>query len=152
MKKALPSLAVAALLAVGLAGCSGSAAPAAPSTAEPAEAPTMGDDSLQACLDLAGPFAEASGKLASLASGDADPQAAVDGWTALVDALGSVAQSASDQEVKQAATIAQTDFAALRDAMQQVHVNGDLTAMGAFTSANETAQASYTALLQTCQA
>lgn len=156
MKRRITALALAAAV-FGLSACSGNPSPAeqTPVAEVPVSAPedSAGPDAetLQACRDLAGPFSEASSAMAEIASGgETSRQDAVDMWTALVDALGSVADSASDQEVRDAAAAAQADFASLRDAMQKVYVDGDLSAMGEFTAASTAIQRSYAALLDLC--
>lgn len=157
MIRKITALALATAAVFGLSACSGNAAPEkqepVAETPAPAEEGTSELDAatVQACLDLAAPFAEASSAMLQIASdGKIPPQEAVDMWTALVDALGRVADSTSDQEVKDAAAAAHADFAALRDAMQKVYVEGDMSAMGDYAAASAAIQSSYSALLDLC--
>lgn len=162
MNRMIVALAIVTISALGMTACSGDTAPAAtdvqtntPAPAPQESTPTQSTDldpaTLQACLDIAGPFAEASNGMQQLAgSGAASPQEVVDMWTKLVDALGSIADSTSNEEVKNAAAAAHTDFAALRDAMQRVYVDGDMSAMDDYTAATTAIQSSYPALLELC--
>jgi len=159
MKKLLTSLAIIATAMLGVTACSGGATPVAqvetpaPAPAEHTEESGAGLDeaTMQACLDIAGSFAEASTAMAQIAThGNVAPQEAVDMWSALVTALDSVANSSSNPEVKAAATAAHADFAALRDAMQKVYVDGDMSAMGDYATAAAAIQESYQALLNLC--
>ena len=162
MNRSLAVLTIGIVAALGLTACS-SAAPEEPSTppassaapapveTEPAaDAPDAA--AVQACLELSGPLAEASTKMAAITADDTvSAQETVDAWTALVDAIGSVAGSATDAGFQAAAETAHTDIAALRDLMQKVYVDGDLSAAGEFATATQTFQTSYSALLAYCQ-
>lgn len=155
----------AATLALALAGCAGSnatpasadkpaaSAPASESSAndEVGEIPSSVDaDSIQACLDLAGPFAEVGSKMATLVGESNDPQTVVDLYTALADGLGSIADSTSSPEMKAAAKVAQTDMLAVRDGVEQVYVHGEISGVAELTSATAAMQKSYQALLSFC--
>lgn len=119
-----------------------------PASVEPAE---LDAATIQACQDMAGPFAEASaGMLNILSDSKIPPQEVVDMWTLLVEALGKISETATVQEVKEAAAVAYTDFAALRDAMQKVYVEGDFAAMSDYLSATQAIEDSYPALLALC--
>lgn len=150
---------VAIAATLGLSGCSGAAEePAAAESSEVAPAPSdtgsetkLDPATVQACLDLAGPFAEANAAMLQMVSdGKLPPQEVVDMWSELVTALDSVATSASDQNVKDAAAQARDDFAALRDVMQKVYVEGDLSAAGDYAAAASGIQSSYSELLARC--
>ncbi|MFT3877713.1 MAG: hypothetical protein QM708_15025 [Propioniciclava sp.] len=168
MKRVLTTCAVAAVAALGLSACSGApgasttpstpAAPAASATPTPANttsAPAQtssGTQSVQAaCLSLAGPLTDANTEMSKLASVSSnDPQSAVDSWTALVNAFASFKDTVSNPEVKDAATSAHKDLAAVRDAMKKVYVDKDMAAMGDYTTATNNMQTSYTALMTLC--
>ena len=161
MNRKIPALAIAAAALFGLSACSGGSASVEekPVAEAPAAEETPSEESMteadatavQACLDLIGPFAEAnSAMMGIVADGKLPPQDVVDMWTSLVDALGKVANTASNPEVKTAAAVAHSDFAALRDAMQRVYVEGDITAMGDYAAAVSAIETSYTALLALC--
>lgn len=105
----------------------------------------------QACADMAGPFAVANaGMLGLVADQKVPPQEVVDMWTEMVDVVGTISETAMSQDVKDAAAATQTDFAALRDAMQKVYVEGGLSAMGDYVRAATRIQDSYSALLALC--
>lgn len=154
---------VAVATALSLTACSGgNAEPAAeqPTQVAPAPAPEAAatDESevdaatVQACLDMSGPFADAASKMLEAADGSADPQEVVDAYTALADALGEIAASSSSPEVEAAAAAAQVDMTAVRDALQKVYVENDMSALGDLTAATTAMQESYQALLGLCSA
>lgn len=146
---------------LGLAACSSDPGdPVSEPSVEVAPAPeaTQGEaasdgSTIKACLDMAGPFAEASEKMAALANeaNEAnDPQSVVDGYSALAKALGAIAESAADAEMKAAASTAQADMTAVRDGLQKVYVEGDVSSIGELTTATAAMQTSYQALLAFC--
>ena len=99
---------------------------------------------------MAGPLQEASTTMGNLAQASSDPQAAVDSWTALVDAYQKVADTVTNAEVKAAATTATTDLTAVRDALSKIYVDGDTGALGDLTTATTNMQTSLTALNKLC--
>jgi hypothetical protein len=102
-------------------------------------------------MSMAGPIAEASEKMSEIASiATTDPQSAVDTWSALVEAYESVAGTVTNAEVKAAASAVRDDLASLRDAMQKVYVELDMSAMSEFTDATAEWQDSQTNLQTIC--
>jgi len=166
MNSRIAACAVAAITMLGLTACSAgpsvTTATPAPSTAAAAEPTAAAPSALaeepgtdqavtEACLGLAAPMVEASVAMQKIATiGSDDPQSAVDSWTALVNAFQKFAKSAANPKVKAAATRVYKDIRALRDAMQKLYVEEDLTAMTDFTKANTAFQTSYTALNKLC--
>lgn len=163
MKHTLTTLAVATAVVFGLTACSGSEAPveaevstetAAPiEEVAPSETGGLDQGTVQACLDMAGPMQEANiAMLEKLGDGKTPPQEVVDMYSDLANAIGKIADTTSTPEVKAAASAAHTDFTALRDAMQKVYVEGDMSSMGEYATAASAVQESYTALLELCSA
>ncbi|NLE96691.1 MAG: hypothetical protein GX596_01710 [Propionibacterium sp.] len=177
MKRTMPIASVLVAALVGLTACSDGATadestPVADETtasaeAEPApveeesttpeeqqpteEAAGTGQSLSDACLSMAGPMAEASAAMSELASvATSEPQAAVDAWTEMVNAFRSVADSVTNDEVKQAVTVVHDDIADVRDGLQLIFVDGDMSAMQEYTVDVEEFQTSYTELMELC--
>ena len=175
MNRRIAAIAIAALSLTGLAACSGGddstsgtsntttpaqtpkeAAPTEPApeptTPAPAENPAEKDtqDISAACIDMAAPMAEASGKMLEIYNEPIDAQATVDSYTALVDAFADISSSVTNAEIKAAATTVYEDVTSFRDSLQKVYVEGDYSAMGEYTRAAQDFSASYSALLQLC--
>lgn len=166
MNRRIAAWVVAAVTMLSLAACSGgsdapeeptggvtSAAPE-PTTEEPAE-PTEeagGEQSVAlACASMAGPIGEAGERMAELAEVESgDPQTVVDTWTALVDAFDSISGTVTNAEVLAAASAVHEDITTLRDAMQTVYVDEDLSAMSDYVAAATSWQESYSALMTLC--
>jgi len=156
MNRRIAALAIAVTAVLGLTACSsGSDAPneepaaSAPATAP--EEPTSSEQSVaEACLELAGPMQEASTTMAGLADAASDPQAAVDAWTALVEAYEDFAASLTNAEVKAAAADVARDTGAVRDVIAVIYVDGDTGAIAELTTATTDMQESLTALTTLC--
>lgn len=155
-------LAAAAVVAFTLSACSGGStpaetAPAAPvKESAPAQETSAQETSAQtvheACLAMVDPLAKVSTAIAESAQASvADPQTAVNAWTDLANGFETIAADAQNAEVKAAATTAHADIASVRDAMQKVFVDQDMSTMGDYTAATENMRKSYTALLELCQ-
>lgn len=86
------------------------------------------------------------------AVGDDDAQQAVDMWTELADAFGEISESVTNAEVKSAAAQVHTDISAVRDSLQKIYIDGDMSAeaLSEFTDVNTAWSESYTALLELC--
>lgn len=140
----------------GLTACAsgqpGTTAPTSPAPATSAPAATETEQTVRAaCMELAEPISEANQKLAEIMSLDtSNPQNAVDAWSTLVDAFAEFQDSVSNPEVKAAATAVHADVAAVRDALEKVYIQEDLSAMNEFTQATTNMQTSYTALTTLC--
>ncbi|GAA2005650.1 hypothetical protein [Microbacterium ulmi] len=155
MKLRIAAWTLAAVAVLGLTACSAGPestgeTPAASAPAAPAETTASEQTVAEACVSMAGPLEEASTTLAKLADAAADPQAAVDAWTALVDAYQEVADTVTNAEVKAAATTAKDDLAAVRDAIAKIYVDGDTAALSDLTTATTDMQTSLTALSTLC--
>lgn len=169
MKSRIAACAIATVSLIGLTACSSgsesanptptaTAAPTLEETTPPAPEPTTpaatsdsAEQSVEAaCLDMAGPMAEASGKMYELSEEPTDAQNAVDSWTALTDAFGDISNDVTNPEMKAASTAVYNDLSALRDAMQKVYVEEDMTAMGDYMTATQNWSTSYSALMDLC--
>ena len=156
MNRRIAALTIAAVSLLGLTACSStsggtSGETSAPSSSAPTETAAASEQTVaEACVSMAGPLQEASTTMGNLAQASSDPQAAVDSWTALVDAYQKVADTVTNAEVKAAATAVRDDLATLRDAMQKVYVDLDMAAMSEFTDATAEWQASQTELQALC--
>ncbi|MHA3682730.1 hypothetical protein ACXR2W_00510 [Leucobacter sp. HY1908] len=160
---------IAAIFAVALtlSACAGSAGDttagnsvAAETKAPAADAPPAEEPAAEAsaqtvqegCVAMAGPLADAGQAMQeSMEDATSDPQAAVAVWTDLTNGFETIAAEAQNDEVKAAATTVHTDVAAMRDAVQKVFVNNDVSLMAEYTAAAEAMGKSYSALLTLCQ-
>ena len=157
---------IAAVSLAGLTACSGESAndadstPVAVATSSSPEHPTPVAESVtteadeqtieEACLDMAGPMADASAKMSDLAQEPTDPQNAVDSWTALTDSFGEISAKVTNAEMVEASTAVYDDLSALRDEMQKVYVDGDTSAMSEYLTATQNWSTSYQTLLDLC--
>jgi len=80
----------------------------------------------------------------------ADPQVAVDAWTANVEAFRAAADAVSNQQVKDAAGEVRDSLTAVRDAISTIYVQADASAMNELTTATVDMQASFAALSELC--
>ncbi|MBB1482765.1 hypothetical protein H5392_02675 [Tessaracoccus sp. MC1865] len=104
-----------------------------------------------ACASMSGPLEDASKAIADIASvGTADPQVAVDTWTKLVEAYRTAADIVVNPEVKAAASAVQEDATKMRDAIQKVYVDQDMSEMGDVTEATTEFGASMAELQALC--
>lgn len=126
--------------------------PVVESDPAPAPAQTSGEQTIaEACMQMLGPLQEANGKLAQLQQTvGSNPQAAVDGYTAIADMLTSFAGSVSNSQVRESATGAANDAIYLRDAVSVVYVDGNANATNDAITASSTFWESYGALLKLC--
>ncbi len=156
MNRRFAALAIVATALLGLTACSSTAAepaasPAASASSMPSETAAASEQTVaEACVSMAGPLQEASTTMSALATASTDPQAAVDAWTALVDAYQKVADSVTNGEVKAATATVTTDLTAVRDALSKIYLNGDTGAMTDLTTASGNMQTSLTALTKLC--
>lgn len=105
----------------------------------------------EACISMATPMAEAGSAIAEIASAATDdPQSAVDAWTELADAYATAKDQITNVEVKDAATAAYEDVAAVRDLLQKLYVDGDTSVLSEYTTAVTDMQESLTALNELC--
>jgi len=105
----------------------------------------------EACASFTEPIARASEELPNIATdATADPQAAVDAWSEVVDAYESAVGDVSNEEVQTVATAAYEDLKELRDQMQKAFVEKDAGAMGDYTDAASAFQESQTELMELC--
>ena len=156
MNRRIAALTIAAVSLLGLTACSStsggtSGETSAPSSSAPTETAAASEQTVaEACVSMAGPLQEASTTMGNLAQASSDPQAAVDSWTALVDAYQKVADTVTNADVMAAATTATTDLTAVRDALSKIYVDGDTGALGDLTTATTNMQTSLTALNKLC--
>lgn len=105
----------------------------------------------EVCASFTEPIARASEELPNIATdATADPQAAVDAWSEVVDAYESAVGDITNEEVQTVATAAYEDLKDLRDQMQKAFVEKDASAMGDYTDAASAFQESQTELMALC--
>ena len=172
MNRRFAACTIAVFSMIGLSACGGGSdtsdattTPAAvakttsaPAPVETTEAPAADtpaatepdSDIAAACLQMAGPISDANAEMINLYQQPIDAQAAVDAWTSLTDAFGEISETVTNADVKSAAEAVHTDTTDLRDAMQKVYVEQDLSAMNDYTAATERFSTSYTALINLC--
>ncbi|MGD9607595.1 MAG: hypothetical protein AB7V10_08960 [Leucobacter sp.] len=156
MNRTITALALAAAAVFGLSACSGSAAPAekepvaeAPAP-EPAEESTGIDASLQACLDLQAPMAEALEGMLEAQAGDGSAYEEWNAsWNELTDALGRIAQTAADPDMKSTAAEAHTHAAKVGELMPKIQA-GDVSAASELVTAQGDFQSAYSKLITFC--
>lgn len=170
MKRIGAVVAVLTAATLGLVGCSSDSEPAEETveettstveetteeTAAEEEATgesTIDDASVESCLALQEPFAEANAKALELAADDsADPQNVVDMYRAIADALTEVGDTTSDATLAEKAKAAAEDAHALTDALQKVYVDNDFSALEDYTTKVNNFSESYQEVLAVCGA
>lgn len=176
MRRRREILVIVAAVVLSLAGCSGnSGEPDAPvsvvtvtatAEVEPAEQPTgpasdasQGTDeigldtvSFQACMDIQEKLLVANAEMIEImdAADSKEPQAVVDMYTELADAIGAIADSTVVPDLQEAARAAHADFVAIRDGMKQVYVDEDMSGLSELTEATLSMQKTYKAMLDVC--
>lgn len=164
MKKSLAALAITAAALLGLSACSSPSEPApAPESVAEAPAPetteetapeeptaTIDEASIQACMDLQAPMAEALQGMQQAQASDAN---AFDKWLAswseLEDAFDKIASSAADSAMAEAAGAAHADAVKIGELMEKV-IKGDVQAATDMATAQADFQKSYSGLLSLC--
>lgn len=140
MNRRIAAWTIVAVAALGLTACSGAptnANDAKPegSSSAPAEEPKQEESSsnqsnADACAVAGAKIQEATSAFSGIdmAAAQSDPQGTVDKFSALVDAIGEATDSISNEEVKAAMADFHEDYAALRDVLQKVLVEQDMSA------------------------
>lgn len=165
MKKSLALLALASVAVLGLSACSGSTEPEAPETSvetpapetpeapeAPAEEPAgqLDAETLQACMDLQAPMQKALEEMMAIqASGGNGIEKWQAGWAELEKALDGIANTASLDDVKDAAAAAHTDAVTVGKIIERA-ATGDVATATEIATAQTDFQASYSALLGFC--
>lgn len=172
MTRTITSLAIVALALFSLTACGGSpstpaetpaadpttSAPAAPvEQTTPAETGTTaaGQSLTEACLEPSAKLVEASAELmkvsAALAASDGqDAKALADALNGMGDYFGTVAESTSNQEVKEALTGISKYYVKLGELLPKMLVDKDMTAAAEATQAMADLQKSLEAFQTLC--
>lgn len=170
MNRHIAAWTIVAVAAFGLTACSGTpAAPevaASPSVSAPVEQPSptaeettaSGQTLAEACIEPSAKLVEASAQLmeanAALAKAGSkgDAKATIKAFTAAVDTIGAMADSATHPEVKAELTALHEGYGKLRDLLSKVLIDEDLSAAGEFATVASELQTSLTAFQALCAA
>ena len=172
MRRQIATWTIFALAVFGLTACSGSpsetrsgadtttsttTSATAPQTTPSAEEATTSAQSLsEACIQPSAQLAKASAQLmeASAAIANAgskgNPKATIKAFTAVVDAFGAMAESATHPEVKDSLTRLHESYGELRDLLSKVLIDEDYSAAAEFATVANDVQESLTAFQDLC--
>ncbi|UYO96268.1 hypothetical protein OED01_11730 [Microbacterium sp. M28] len=159
MNRKIAALSIAAVAVLGLTACGGT-----PSTADKAndsdkttasEAPaesTAEQSVADACKAATEDITAATTSMSELdiEAATADPQTTLDTFTATTDAIGEVAASVNNAEVKESVTAIYEDFGKMRDLLSAVLVDQDMSVAADLTTVTSDLQASTTEFYELC--
>lgn len=168
MNRLVAAWTVAAIAVLGLTACAGSSAspgsstpranasaPSEPASPSTAASTTSGQSLAEACVQPSAALVEASAQLAKASAaiaepGKGDPKATVKAFTAVVDAFGAMADSATNAEVKDALTGLHTGYGKLRDMLSKILIDKDYAAASGYATAAAEVQESLTKFQKLC--
>lgn len=157
MNRRIAALIIATMAVLGLTSCSASSgvfdspSPNAGSSA-PAEGQNGDQSVADACASAGAKVQEATKTLTDLdvSAAASDPEGTIAAFTQAADAIGAAAESVTNAEVRGAIGAAYEDFAAVRDLLSRMLLEGDASAIAGLPAAASEVQRSAAAVASLC--